>query len=99
LRIEHDGNATDLTLDANTGLPVKETGVSLADPDHPVPEETQYGDWKETSGVRFPTHKVKLMSGVKRGETSTEKLRVNVGLRPEELEVKPADASPVIPRP
>jgi hypothetical protein len=98
LRIEHDGTATDLVIDPKTGLPVKETGVSLADPAHPVPEETQYAGWKEISGVRFPTHKVKLMSGVKRGETTTETLRVNTGLRPQELAAKPADFSPQIPR-
>lgn len=98
LRIEHDGSSTDLVIDPNTGLPIKETGVSLADPAHPVPEETQYKDWKEISGVRFPTHKVKLMSGVKRGETTTETLRVNTGLRAQELAAKPADFSPQIPR-
>jgi len=99
LRIAHDGAATDFTMDPKTGLPIKEAGVSLADPNHPVPEETQYRDWREISGVRFPTHKVKLLSGVKRGETTTETLRVNVGLRPQELAAKPADASPEIPRP
>src|SRR5262245_38632009 len=36
LRIEHDGSATDFTLDPATYLPLKSAGVSLADPDRPV---------------------------------------------------------------
>jgi len=96
LRIEHDGTATDFTLDPGTRLPVKEAGVSLADPDHQTPEETRYADWKEFSGIRFPTHKVKYHSGVNRGETTTETIRVNAGLSPEQLAAKPADFSPDI---
>jgi hypothetical protein len=98
LRIEHHGNATDYTLDPSTRLPVKDAGVSLADPDHPVPSEMTYGGWKEIAGVRFATHRVKYMSGVKRGEVTTGDIRVNVGLRPEELAAKPADFAPDIPR-
>jgi hypothetical protein len=98
LRIEHDSNATDFTVDPDTRLPVKTAGVSLADPDRPVPEETQYGGWREISGVRFPTHRVKYLSGVKRGEVTTEAIRVNTGLRPQELAAKPADFAPDISR-
>lgn len=97
LRIAHDGNATDFTLDPVTRLPAKSAGVSLADPDRPVPEETQYGGWKEISGVRFPTHRVKYLSGVKRGEVTTETLRVNIGLRPQDLAAKPAGFAPDLP--
>jgi hypothetical protein len=98
LRIEHDGNATDFTLDPGTRLPVKTAGVSLADPDRPVPEETQYGGWREISGVRVPTHRVKYHSGVKRGEVTTKAIRVNLGLRPQEFAAKPADFAPDLPR-
>src|SRR5262249_31430564 len=37
LRIEHDGKATDFTLDPLTNLPSRSAGVSLAHPDRPVP--------------------------------------------------------------
>jgi hypothetical protein len=98
LRIEHDGNATDFTLDPVTRLPVKTAGVSLADPDRPVPAEMRYGGWREISGVRFATHRVNYHSGVKRGEVTTEAIHVNVGLRRQELAAKPADFAPDIPR-
>jgi hypothetical protein len=42
LRIEHEGTADDFVVDSSTGLPLTSAGVSLADPDHPVPSEMHY---------------------------------------------------------
>ncbi len=98
VRIEHGAGATDLTLDPVTGLPVKSAGVSLADPDRPVPAEMRFVEWKEISGVRFPTHRVNYLSGMKRGEVTTSGIRVNVGLRQQDLAAKPGDFAPDIPR-
>jgi len=98
LRIEHGTDATDFTLDPATSLPVKSAGVSLADPDHPVPAEMRYEGWREISGVRLPTHRINFHSGIKRGEVTTEDIRVNVGLRLQDLAAKPADFAPDIPR-
>jgi hypothetical protein len=98
VRIEHDGKATDLTVDPTTKLPVSSAGVSLADPDHPVPGEMRYEEWKEVSGVRFPTRRVNYLSGLKRGDVITGTIRVNAGLRPQDLAAKPADFAPDIPR-
>ena len=98
LRIEHGTSATDYTLDPATNLPLKSAGVSLADPDHPVPTEMHYDGWREVSGVRFTTRRVSYHSGVKRGEVTTEDIRVNAGLRPQDLVTKPADGAPDIPR-
>jgi len=97
LRIEHERNATDFTLDPVTRLPVKTAGISLADPDRPVPAEMRYEGWREISGVRFSTRRVNYHNGVKRGEATTEAIHVNVGLRPQELAAKPADFAPDIP--
>jgi hypothetical protein len=85
LRVEHGSDATDFTLDPRTSLPVKSAGVSLADPNRPVPSEMHYDGWKAASGVRFPTHRVSYHSGVKRGEVTTEDIRINIGLRPQDL--------------
>ena len=98
LRIEHEGKATDFTLDPVTSLPLTSAGVSLADPDHPVPAEMRYEGWKEISGVRFPTRRVNYHSGVKRGEVTSEAIHVNAGLRAQDLAAKPADFAPDIPR-
>jgi hypothetical protein len=98
LRIEHRAGATDFTLDPVTSLPAKSAGVSLADPDHPVPSEMRYEGWREVSGVRFPTHRVNYLSGVKRGQVTSEDIRVNVGLRAQDLAAKPSNFAPEIPR-
>jgi len=97
VRIEHGGSATEVTLDADTGLPAKSAGVSLADPDRPVPSETRYEGWRAFAGVRFPTSRLKYHSGLKRGEVTTEALHVNAGLTPEQLARKPADFAPDVP--
>jgi hypothetical protein len=94
LRIEHDGEATDFILSPATHLPMKSTGISLADPDRPVPAEMRYSGWRLFSGVRFPTRRTNYHSGVRRGELVVEDLRVNAGLRPQDLEAKPADLAP-----
>lgn len=97
LRIEHDTKATDFTLDPATGLPVTSAGISLADPNRPVPSEMRYDGWKEFSGVRFPTHRVNSLSGLKRGEVTTGAIHVNAGLRATDLAQKPADFAPEMP--
>jgi hypothetical protein len=97
LRIAHNGAADDFTLDPATWLPVKTAGVSLADPDHPVPAELRYGKWTEVAGVRFPTQRTNYHSGVKLAESTVEgTIRVNVGLKPQELAAKPVDFAPDI---
>jgi len=98
VRVNHDGTATDFTLDPVTNLPLKSASVSLADPDHPVAAQMRYDGWKEFSGVRFPTHRANYHTGVKRGEVTTEDIRINAGLRPQDLAAKPADFSPQIAR-
>lgn len=96
LRIEHHGKATDFTLDPVASLPATSAGISLADPDHPVPGEMRYDGWKEISGVRFATRRTNYLSGVKRGELRTEEIRINVGLRKQDLAGQPADFAPDI---
>jgi hypothetical protein len=98
LRIEHDGKATDFTLDPSTSLPAASAGISLADPDRPVPAEMRYDGWKDVSGVRFATRRTSFHSGIRRGEVTTEDIRVNAGLQPQELAAKPADFAPDISR-
>jgi hypothetical protein len=98
LRIEHDGDANDFTLDTATWLPAKTSGVSLANPDRPVQSEMRYEAWTEVAGVHFPTKRANYHSGVKLGEITDATIRVNIGLKPQELAAKPPDFAPDIPR-
>ena len=97
-RIEHDGNADDFTLDSATWLPVKTSGVSLANPDRPVSSEMRYEAWTEVAGVRFPTKRANYHDGLKLGEITEAAVQVNVGLTSQELATKPPDFVPDIPR-
>jgi hypothetical protein len=98
LRIEHDNTASDFTLDPVTWLPVKSAAVSLADPNRPVPAEMRYGGWTEVAGVRFATQRANYHNGVKLAEeTAEEAIRVNVGLKPQDLASKPSTFAPDIP--
>jgi len=98
LRIEHDGNATDFTLNTATWLPHKTSGVSLANPDRPVQSEMRYEAWIQVAGVLFPTKRANYHNGVKLGEITNAAIQVNIGLKPQELSAKPADFAPDIPR-
>lgn len=98
LRIEHDGTATDLTIDAATNLPVSSSGVSLADPNRPVPSEMRYEDWQTVSAVRLPMRRINYHSGMKRGSVTTEAIRINAGLDARDLAARPADFAPDLPR-
>lgn len=85
---------TNITLDPRTWLPVKEASVSLADPAHPVPSETQFREWITVQGVEFPSRIWVLHSGVKLAEITSEQINLNTGIQPSVLAVKPADLKP-----
>jgi len=99
VRIEHDGKATDFTLDPIASLPLASAGLSLADPNRPVPNEMRYESWSEVSGVRFATHRTNYLSGRKRGEVTAADIRVNVGLQKQDLARQPVNFAPEVSRP
>jgi hypothetical protein len=98
LRIEHDHDATDFTLDPDTWRPVKTSSVSLANPDRPVSAEMRYEGWTEVAGVWFPTRRANYHNRVKLGEINETAIHVNVGLLAQKLATKPPDFAPDIPR-
>jgi len=98
VRIEHDGEATDFTLDPATWLPLKSAGVSLADPDRPVQAEMRYEAWTTVAGIHFPTKRSNYHEGLKLGTVAEATIRVGVGLTVEQLAAKPADFAPDLPR-
>jgi hypothetical protein len=98
LRTAHDGTASDTTLDPSTWLPLKSSSVSLADPNRPVPAEMRLEEWSVFDGIHFPTKRANYHSGVKLAEEISQgPIRINSGLKPEELATKPADFAPAIP--
>jgi len=90
---------TEIMLDPTTFLPVKQTGISLSDPNHPVPSETRLEQWQAVDGVKFPHHITKFQNGRKVAEITLERIELNSGIRPSDLAIKPMDLKPVMSRP
>jgi hypothetical protein len=90
---------TEITLDPVTFLPVKETEISLSDPNHPVPIETIFGQWRAIDGIRFPQRISKFQNGRKLAEITVEQIKLNGGMKAGDLAVKPPDLKPVMSQP
>jgi hypothetical protein len=90
---------TELTLDPLTFLPTKQTDISLADPNHPVANESRLEQWQATGGVKFPRRIIKFHGGAKVAEIITEQVKLNSGLKTSDLAVKPPDLKPVMSQP
>ncbi len=94
-----DGDLThqlDITLDPQSGLPVRTTSISLSDPAHPIPSEEVIAEWETVAGIRFVKRWTVLRSGVRVAEAAVERTTVNGGLKLADL-VKPPPAA-VTPR-
>jgi hypothetical protein len=92
-------SGSELTLDPVTFLPIKATGTSHADPEHPVQDETRFSQWHTVEGVEFPGVFTKLHDGKKVAEITVEQTRLNGGLKPGDLAIKPPDLKPVMSEP
>ncbi|HJW13777.1 MAG TPA: hypothetical protein VJ776_03725 [Thermoanaerobaculia bacterium] len=86
----------DFTLDPTSRLPVKETSLSLSDPAHPLPKDNVYEEWITADGLRFPGRFSVVRAGVRIAVAkSVDEIRINKGIKLEDLSAKPADNKPV----
>ncbi len=90
---------TEFTLDPVTFLPVKETDISLSDPNHPVPSESRLEQWQAIDGVKFPQRITKFQGGRKLAEITVEQIKLNSGIKAGDLAIKPPDLLPVMSQP
>jgi len=84
----------DIALDPISWLTAKQTFISLADPAHPEPSETQIKEWMTVGRIRFARRLWMLHNGIRLADITTEKITLNGGLRPVDLAMKPADLNP-----
>jgi len=78
---------------------VKQTILSLADPSNPVPTETRFDTWETVGGVRFAGSISIFQDGKKLAEITVERTKVNSGIKPSDLAIKPPNLSPVMSQP
>jgi len=97
VRIKEGSDPTqeiDTAIDPVTGLPTSETTVSLADPAHPTKSEVRIKEWQTVDGIRFPHRTETYRNNSRVAEITMEKIRLNGGLKPDDLAIKPTDLQP-----
>lgn len=80
VRISVNGESTDIPLDPASMLPA---GRSIQ-------------AWTRIDGILFPTRRWNYHNNVRMADITTQSLKVNQGLKPEDLSRQPADFSPVM---
>jgi hypothetical protein len=90
---------SEITLDPVTFLPIKQTGISYADPDHPVRQEVLLDRWEVSGGVKFPQRISNFHDGRKLAEITVEQTILDHGIKASDLAVKPPDVKPVMSGP
>ena len=87
-----------IILDPATHLPLGGKGISLADPDHPVSSEAKLEQWEIFGGIKFPRKITNIHGGKRLAQITVEKIKLDSGLKPADLALKPADLKPVMSR-
>jgi zinc protease len=87
-----EGESVRVEFDEATGLPVrqiyKETG--MGGPPSEVKET--YSDWREVDGIKLPFKALIEQNGKKSGEAAISEIKLNTGLKAEDLSKKPEPA-------
>ena len=89
----------EITLDPATSLPVKQTVFSPADSNNPALSETRFDNWQTLRGVRFARTISIFQNGKKLAQITVEQTKLNGGIKPSDLAIKPSDLNPVTSRP
>jgi len=93
---EDPAHQLDITLESGSGLPVKESTLSLADPARPAPSETRFEEWQTVKGIRFPRRTAVFRNGIRLVDITVEGIELNKGLQRDGLSTKPTDLNPVL---
>jgi hypothetical protein len=90
IRISHKGaEPTNITVDPQTFLPIREAGVSLSNPDAPVPAYTEITEWQTVDGVKLPKRILNYHRGRLVVDIRTTEIKINNGIDPKELAKPP----------
>jgi hypothetical protein len=93
---EDPSHQLEIALDPITWRPEKEITISLADPANPQPSERRIEEWQVIQGIYFPRRIANFHSGVRLAEGTVEVMKLNIGLKSEDLSAKPLDLNPVL---
>ncbi|MEB2359879.1 MAG: insulinase family protein [Bryobacteraceae bacterium] len=85
---DKQGNSVRLTIDETTGLPIRRSYRTTGQ-QGPVEVEEVLSEWKEVDGVQLPFRIVVNQGGKKFSEAAIREIRINTGLKQEELSKQP----------
>jgi hypothetical protein len=87
-------NAQDLTLDSVSSLPVKQTHAPLKGASGRGQTETHFEQWKMVQGIQFPHRISMIKSGTPIAVITVDHIKLDSGLKPNDLATKPTDLNP-----
>ena len=87
-----EGENVRIEIDSATGLPARQLykETNMGGPPSEVTET--FSDWRDVDGVKLPFKVLIEQNGKKTGEAAVSEIKLNSGLKPEELSMKPAPA-------
>jgi zinc protease len=83
------GESVTLHVDEKTGRPVKQVYQSMGMGGTPTSVEATFSDWREVDGIQVPFKTSIEQGGKKFAEVTVTDVRINSGLKPEDLQQKP----------
>ena len=87
-----EGKSVRIEIDEVTGLPARQVykETNMGGPPSEVMET--FSDWRDVDGIKMPFKVLIEQNGKKTGEAAVSEIKLNSGLKPEELSMKPAPA-------
>jgi hypothetical protein len=89
IRITYKGSPTDITVDPQSGLPIRTASTILSNPDAPVPAYTEIKEWRTVEGVKLPQRILNYHSGSVAADIRTTEIKINSGLDAKDLATPP----------
>lgn len=90
------GKKIEVTLDPATFLPIKKSTIVISEISQPIAQELRFEQWTAVGGIRLPQRSINIHDGVKRAEISVESVKLDSGMNPADLALKPANLDPVM---
>jgi hypothetical protein len=87
-----DGQSVRIEIDDATGLPVRQLYNETNMDGPPSEVKETFSDWRDVDGIKLPFKGLMEQNDKRVGEVTVSEIRLNTGLKPEELSKKPEPA-------
>ncbi len=87
-----EGERVRVEFDERTGLPIRQIYKETAMGGPPSEVKETYSDWREVDGIKLPFKVLIEQNGKKSGEAAVSEIKLNTGIKAEELSKRPEPA-------